>query len=144
VLSPESGLSWSAAVAARLEAGEHDRSAAHARQLRDGLELLRLDELDGFELSMPAELALLLRCSEHRAVELLPQAELFAALPEGLVALEAGRLTVEQARAVSQSRRTSRSRRGRRCGAGCSSSSTSTRRAEWSGRHSGSTSSWAG
>lgn len=97
VLSPESRLSVRAALADRLEARERTRSAAHAAQLRDALEMLRLDELEGFALSTPSELALLLSCSEWRAADLLLQARLLAALPDGLAALDDGRLTVEQA-----------------------------------------------
>jgi hypothetical protein len=91
VLSPSVGLSSWAAVSARLQAAERVRSAQYGMQLQDALELLRLSRAEGLELSAPAELAMLLRCSEYRAAELLTHAEFYAALPGGFDALALGR-----------------------------------------------------
>ncbi|MBW3639862.1 MAG: hypothetical protein KY451_08450, partial [Actinobacteria bacterium] len=88
------------AVEARLEQHEVARSAAHAGLLRDVLELHRVLVAGGCALATVAQLALLTRSSEFRAGALLADAQLLAALPGALEALDCGLLSVEQARLV--------------------------------------------
>ena len=88
------------AVESRLEQHEVLRSAAHAALLRDVLELHRLLTAGGCALATVAQVALLTRSSEFRAGALLADAQLLAALPGALAALDCGLLTVEQARIV--------------------------------------------
>ncbi len=80
---------------ARLAGREAERSAVHAGQLRDVLELHRLYSRDGLGLAVQAQIALVLGCSEHRAGELLTAAFLLSDLPGALEALECGLLGVE-------------------------------------------------
>lgn len=56
----------------------------------------------GLGLQVPAQLALLLDCSEHRAHDLLAQAGVWLALSDGLACLESGEYTEEQARTVTR------------------------------------------
>lgn len=84
----------------RLAASEAVRCAAHAVVLRDALELVRLYDAAGMWDAGPAQLALLLRCSETRAVSLLTTARVLAELPGAFELLETAVLTVEQAAAV--------------------------------------------
>lgn len=96
VLAPVSGLAVTAALEATIEAGEKARSAAHAAQLAQLLELHAVNSAAGFAMTTPAQLALVLSCSEWRAADLLLQAQTLASLPDGLAAVQDGRLTVEQ------------------------------------------------
>ena len=89
-----------AVLEARLSAGCEARHALHAQLLTDALALLRAFRVAGQELSVPAELARVWRCSEMTAIALLDDAELLGALPGAIEALATGVLTVEQSRAV--------------------------------------------
>ena len=87
------------AVGARLQAGERARAVQHAAQLVDALALHRLYDAAAMDLGTPAELALLLGCSETRAGTLLTEA--FALDRLGALAPDVqGLLTVEQSRAA--------------------------------------------
>ena len=86
-------------LGALIEAEEQDRSVRHARQLRHVLALHRVYGRAGMELSTPAYLALLLGSSEARATRLLTDAQSLEALG-ALGPMQAGQLTVEQARVV--------------------------------------------
>ena len=83
------------AVEARLEARLVSRGAAHVADLRDALELHRLYDAAGMGLSAVAHVALVLRCSELRAGELLADARLLLRLPGAFEAVAGGLLTVE-------------------------------------------------
>lgn len=88
-------------LTARLEAGEADRHSAHAAQLRDALRLDRVYADAGLALQTTAVLALVWRCSEHRAQRLLHEAKTLRRLgaldvmTTGLLTVEPGRVVVE-------------------------------------------------
>ncbi len=84
----------------RMEQREVRRSAEHAGSLRDVLALQALFGSTGHDLATVAQLALLHRCSESRAGQLLTAARLLVTLPGALEALESGLLTVEQSQLV--------------------------------------------
>jgi hypothetical protein len=88
------------AVEARLAAREDARHAAHADALRDALELHGLYAAAGSGLATPAQLALVWRCSEARAVMLLGAAQLLGELPGAMGLLETAHMTVEQSAVV--------------------------------------------
>ena len=88
------------AVEARMALREVERSAVHAGLLRDVLDLCRLYGRDGLGLAVRSQVGLVLRCSDHRAGELLTAALVLADLPGALEALECGLLGVEQSRVV--------------------------------------------
>jgi hypothetical protein len=83
------------AVETRLEARLVSRGKAHAADLRDALELHRVYDAAGMGLSTVAHLALVLRCSELRAGELLADARVLLRLPGAFEAIAVGLLTVE-------------------------------------------------
>jgi hypothetical protein len=86
-------------LSARLEDRERSRHVAHAAQLRDALALERVFDEAGLGIGAAAQLALLWHCSEERAASVLHDGRVLRRLG-GLVVMEAGRLTVEQARVV--------------------------------------------
>lgn len=86
----------------RLELRETDRRAAHGPLLRDVLSLHDLSSREGLEVSTVSQLALVLRCSEFRAGELLGTAVMLTELPGGFEALECGLLGVEQSAVVAR------------------------------------------
>ena len=88
------------AVQERLEQRQAARGEAHAADLRDALELHRLYVDAGMQLTTISHLAMVLRCSEMRAGELLAEAQLIAALPGAFDALAAGALSVEGSRVL--------------------------------------------
>lgn len=90
------------AVEARLAVREAARHASHADALRDALELNRLYEAAGMGLGVPAQLALVWRCSETRALTQLNAALVLVDLPGALEALESAVMTAEQAAAVAR------------------------------------------
>jgi hypothetical protein len=90
------------AVEGRLAEREAARHAAHADALRDALELARLYEAAGMDVCVPAQLALVWRCSETRATTLLLAASLLTELPGALELLDAAVLTVEQSAQVAR------------------------------------------
>jgi hypothetical protein len=83
------------AVEARLESRLAARGAAHVADLRDALALHAVYDAAGMGLSTVAHLALVLRCSELRAGELLADARLLLRLPGAFEAVADGLLTVE-------------------------------------------------
>lgn len=86
-------------IGARIEAREQERSVQYGEQLRDALALHRVYEAAGMGISSPAELALLLSCSEARAATLLMDAEVLDRIGAMGDAV-AGLVTVEQVRVV--------------------------------------------
>ena len=76
-----------AVLEARLSAGCEARHAVHAQLLTDALALLRAFRAAGQELSVPAELARVWRCSEMTAGALLDDAELLGSLPGAVEAV---------------------------------------------------------
>ncbi|MGI8537668.1 MAG: hypothetical protein ACR2K2_14575, partial [Mycobacteriales bacterium] len=84
----------------RMEQREVLRSAVHAASLRDVLALHALFGSSGHDLATVAHIALLHRCSESRAGQLLTAAQLLATLPGAVDALECGLVTVEQSQLV--------------------------------------------
>jgi hypothetical protein len=90
------------AVEARLADREAARHAAHADGLRDALELNLLYEQAGLGLGVPAQLALVWRCSETRATTLLRAALVLVELPGAFELLDAAVMTVEQSGAVAR------------------------------------------
>ena len=91
-----------AAVEARLAGRESARHAAHADALRDALELDRLCEVAGMGLAVPAQLALVWRCSETRATTQLLAAAVLIELPGALELLDAAVMTTEQSTQVAR------------------------------------------
>ena len=88
------------AVEERLEQRRLARGAAHVADLRDALELHRLYVDVGMRLTTVSHLALVLRCSEMRAGELLADAQLLVSLPGAFDALAAGVLSVDDSRVL--------------------------------------------
>jgi len=86
----------------RLGVRETERPAAHGPLLRDVLALHDLYSREGFGVSTVSQVALVLRCSEFRAGELLGTAVVLADLPGGFEALECGLLGVEQSAVVAR------------------------------------------
>ena len=90
LLVPPDALAPMAALEAALEADEQQRSAAHAGRLSRVLALLTECRRQQVELQTGPQLALLLNCSEHRAWDLICQAQLLDRLPGGLDVLASG------------------------------------------------------
>ena len=88
------------AVETRLEVLGVEQCFAHARLLRDVLELHRLHSAADCGLSTVPQLGLLPQISEGVARNLLAEAQLLTSLPGGLEALECGLLTVAQSAAL--------------------------------------------
>ena len=89
------------AVETRLEERLAARGAVHVDDLRDALEVHRLHVDAGMSLGSTSHLALVLRCSERQAGELLADAQVLVGLPGAFDALVTGLLTVEQSRVLS-------------------------------------------
>jgi hypothetical protein len=83
----------------RVEDRERSRAVQHAEQLTDLLALERVYDDAGMALGATAEIALLLRCSEHRAGALLDDARVLQRLG-ALAVMRTGLLTIEQSRVV--------------------------------------------
>lgn len=83
-----------------LDASEPRRGTAHVAQLKAVLAVHQVHRRAGLELTTVPYVASRLRCSEHRASELLTDAVLLADLPGAFALLETGVLTVEQSRAL--------------------------------------------
>ena len=88
------------AVESRLEVQGVAVCQAHAVLLREVLELHRVLAAAGAGLSTVPQTALLLQVSEQAAQTLLAEAQLLAALPGGVEAVECGLLTVAQSAAL--------------------------------------------
>ena len=88
------------AVESRLEVQGVAVCQAHAVLLREVLELHRVLAAAGAGLSTVPQTALLLQVSEQAARTLLAEAQLLAALPGGVEAVECGLLTVAQSAAL--------------------------------------------
>ena len=89
-------------VEVRLQVAVVERCAAHGRRLRDALELDRVLTAAGVSFGTSAHLALVEQTSELTAGLLLEQAQVLAALPGGLEALDCGLLSPEQAAVVAR------------------------------------------
>jgi hypothetical protein len=100
VLSGALDVSAVNAVAAGFERRQAARGAAHVEDLRGALELHRLYSAASLALGATSELALVLRCSELKASQLLSDAQVLAGLPGAFDALVSGLLTVEQSRVL--------------------------------------------
>ena len=88
------------AVETRLEARLLARGATHVGDLKDALEVHRLYADVGMALSAVPHLALVLRCSETRASELLGDAQILVALPGGFEAISGDVLRVDDVHVV--------------------------------------------
>jgi hypothetical protein len=98
VLSPVLDVPALNAVEDRLVAWEAVRCQAHAEQLRAALDADRIHRAAGHELNAVPQVALVLRCSEHRARQLVADARVLAPLPGAIEAVECGLLPVESSR----------------------------------------------
>jgi hypothetical protein len=98
VLSRPLDVGALSAVEVELDQAEQERHALHAGQLRRALRLQALYSAAGMGMGSVAQLALVLRCSEFRAGQLLGDALTLTALPGAIEALESGLWTVEQSR----------------------------------------------
>jgi hypothetical protein len=88
------------ALELRMEQREVRRSAEHGGALREVLALRALFGSSSRDLATVSHIALVYRCSEWRAADLLSSAQLLIALPGAVEALECGLLTVEQSKTV--------------------------------------------